>query len=455
MKGTLKTILRIILLTLPVLLTPNIPYAADYTIGQQVGIASSPNPVGSGARAVGMGGAFIGIADDATAASWNPAGLTQLEKPELSLVGGYFCTSEDYSSSSNPVNNTSSHTSESSINYLSAAYPFNFLNKNMVVSVNYQRLYEFNRHFDYNNQETTYPFPTFPRVTKESRTYEQSGYLSAVGLASAIQITPSLSFGGTLNLWTGQLGWQNGWDSNYSNHSVTTFGLTKTITDSHIAESYSDVNGVNVNLGLLWSANQHLTVGAVLKTPFSAKFDHQYTYDSVQRDRNGNITNSSHVSVSDEVSLWMPLSCGIGVAWRFSDHLTVDLDAYWTQWSQYMLTDGQGNKMNPINALPESQSDIKDTTQIRIGGEYLFIKPDRNWVASIRGGMFYDPEPAQGKVNDFYGVSIGSGIGYQRYVFDVAYQLRWGKDVSTGNLIPASNADITQNLILASFILHF
>jgi hypothetical protein len=69
--------------------------------------------------------------------------------------------------------------------------------------------------------------------------------------------------------------------------------------------------------------------------------------------------------------------------------------------------------------------------------------------------MFYDPEPAQGKVNDFYGVSIGSGIGYQRYVFDVAYQLRWGKDVSTGNLIPASNADITQNLILASFILHF
>ena len=30
---------------------------------------SSFNPVGSGARAVGMGGAFIGMADDATAAS--------------------------------------------------------------------------------------------------------------------------------------------------------------------------------------------------------------------------------------------------------------------------------------------------------------------------------------------------------------------------------------------------
>jgi hypothetical protein len=45
------------------------------TIFQQVGVASPPVPVGSGARAMAMGGAFIATADDATAASWNPAGL--------------------------------------------------------------------------------------------------------------------------------------------------------------------------------------------------------------------------------------------------------------------------------------------------------------------------------------------------------------------------------------------
>src|SRR5713101_8041536 len=52
--------------------------------------ATSPAPVGSGARAQGKAQAFIGVADDATAASHNPAGLVQLERPEVSLVGSYF-----------------------------------------------------------------------------------------------------------------------------------------------------------------------------------------------------------------------------------------------------------------------------------------------------------------------------------------------------------------------------
>ncbi|MBW1856357.1 MAG: hypothetical protein JRJ00_17135, partial [Deltaproteobacteria bacterium] len=64
--------------------------AQDFPGSRKVISASTPNPVGSGARAVGMGGAFIAVADDATAASWNPAGLTQLKKPEISFAYSYF-----------------------------------------------------------------------------------------------------------------------------------------------------------------------------------------------------------------------------------------------------------------------------------------------------------------------------------------------------------------------------
>ncbi len=40
-----------------------------------------------GARSMGLGGAFVALADDATAAFANPAGLVQLLKPEVSMEG--------------------------------------------------------------------------------------------------------------------------------------------------------------------------------------------------------------------------------------------------------------------------------------------------------------------------------------------------------------------------------
>lgn len=42
--------------------------------------------VGAGARALGMGGAFCSVADDATAAYWNPAGLVSLPGREIQLM---------------------------------------------------------------------------------------------------------------------------------------------------------------------------------------------------------------------------------------------------------------------------------------------------------------------------------------------------------------------------------
>ena len=72
-----------------------------FLLGSQTVLAQQPPPtrgedplgipgqqnltLGSGARAFGMGGAFLARADDATAASWNPAGLSYLRAPELSL----------------------------------------------------------------------------------------------------------------------------------------------------------------------------------------------------------------------------------------------------------------------------------------------------------------------------------------------------------------------------------
>ena len=45
-----------------------------------------------GARSLSLGGAFVAVADDATAAWGNPAGLTILTRPEVSAESGFvFC----------------------------------------------------------------------------------------------------------------------------------------------------------------------------------------------------------------------------------------------------------------------------------------------------------------------------------------------------------------------------
>jgi hypothetical protein len=42
--------------------------------------------LGVGAKALGMGGAFVAVANDATASYWNPSGLCQLDQKQLSLM---------------------------------------------------------------------------------------------------------------------------------------------------------------------------------------------------------------------------------------------------------------------------------------------------------------------------------------------------------------------------------
>ena len=42
--------------------------------------------VGAGARALGMGGAFVAVADDGTAAYWSPGGLSSLERREVDFM---------------------------------------------------------------------------------------------------------------------------------------------------------------------------------------------------------------------------------------------------------------------------------------------------------------------------------------------------------------------------------
>jgi len=46
--------------------------------------------VGAGARATGMGEAFVGVSDDVDAIYWNPAGLTQIKSKEVNFMYNFY-----------------------------------------------------------------------------------------------------------------------------------------------------------------------------------------------------------------------------------------------------------------------------------------------------------------------------------------------------------------------------
>jgi hypothetical protein len=53
---------------------------------QAVNYSNEVLSIGVGARALGMGGAYVGIADDSTAVYWNAAGLTNIKHMEVAAV---------------------------------------------------------------------------------------------------------------------------------------------------------------------------------------------------------------------------------------------------------------------------------------------------------------------------------------------------------------------------------
>lgn len=390
-------------------------------------IGSSPNPVGSGARALGMGGAFIAVADDATAASWNPAGLIQLGTPEVSIVGSTYSRSEDNKFATEQINSVHQSVSDGNLNYLSGVYPIPtaILGTNMVVSASYQHLYDFNRKWSLSVYD-----PGNGAI--DNLSYRQKGRISAVGISTAMQISEKLSAGITLNTYDdglSQNSWQDRMDINGSTWNANKYTLS----------------GYNANLGLMLMINEEFTIGAVFKTPFKARLTREYP------SCNENNVCETHKAYE---RLYMPMSYGVGVAYRYDDPFTLAIDVYRTHWEQFKRTDSQGTETSAITNEPVGESHIKATTQVRLGAEYLCIRPQ--FTIPVRAGVFYDQAPASNHPDDYYGLSLGTGLAAGRFAWDIAYQYRWGSDVGS-DLVGKSwnySQDVREHTVYTSIIMY-
>jgi len=320
------------------------------------------NLTGAGSRAMGMGGAFIGLADDATAISWNPAGLYQLERLEASVVTQYY--SEDYELDGGFV--TMEQGNDTFVlNFASAAFPISMGNSSITTALAYQRQIEV---FDYTEGETW--------------SEETKGAASTVNIGAGSRLMNIFAVGFAANIWMGS----------YKYTYEETFYPTE--------ETSGDFSGFNMGLGGMVDLNYlqnpiPLKMGVSYKTPFELAIDEEYGESTIE----------------------MPSMLGLGLSYRLGEFLTISFDfetkAYKDKMIKYVDDEDPSSNYDDIISL-------ENLDQFRIGGEYLFVSDFA--VIPIRMGFQNVPTTVFTPVNDQVlgnGFSFGTGMIFERFAIDL------------------------------------
>jgi long-chain fatty acid transport protein len=397
--------------------------------------------MGSGARALGQS-AFIAVADDATAASWNPAGLINLERPEASFVGAWRTTTKDYSVADPRVLVDEDNWRGTELNFVSYAHPMEVGSTDLVLSVNYHQVYDLGVEFN-----VVTPFgPGVAEIKGESE-----GAISAYSLAGGLSMPdfPEVTLGAGFN-WYTQSPLNNYTWRVKSTYNWWLFPQAPPAPPSTIiqnTDTFDDFRGYNFTFGLLWDVYEKqdnlLTLGLVYHTPFDAEVD---------RELAGTLkigppfpSESAFTYPRERMDIDFPHSLGAGANYRFSDQLSMAFDVEWKEWSEFKQKYADGTSGSPID---------DDTLAFRLGGEYLHFPPgSEEWVHAFRCGTFYEPRPLANDPEPLPVYGLSAGLGWtlmEKFSLDLAYQYRWGEQDAQG-----FDYEIKEQFFVASLIRYF
>jgi long-chain fatty acid transport protein len=391
---------------------------------------------GLGSRASAMGGAFIGLADDWTAAYWNPAGLAQLEGEG---AGVNFLSPHPTLKGSNSFANLASD------NPNIANYKFT---KDMFIDYSGVEPDKFNK------TSTTYHFyhaqgagsyVTLPEFTLGLAIYSPLGYYSdwndtipyGMGTGGSIygknyqelaivetqltiarEIIPGLYAGAGVALLYDRLERKS----------------TKIVENSHILDyryAYSikdDGFGAEGMAGLLYRISDLVSVGGVYRTGATVKMTGKA---SASLDFMG-VNESTH----NTYRFRQPPTWGIGVAVKaIPDRLTLTADFQQTLWSFYR-TNVQYNQEGMFLQSSSYDEDWRDSNRYRVGAEYR-LKPE--WA--LRAGFAYDESPLPDKsvslahIPDVNRNNVTLGTGFkvvEDLAIDILGAYGWGDRTAEG-----------------------
>ncbi|KPL02621.1 MAG: hypothetical protein AMJ73_08505 [candidate division Zixibacteria bacterium SM1_73] len=334
------------------------------------------NFLGGGAKARGMGGAFFAVSNDPTAASWNPAGLSQLDKAQTNLSFSSYMYRTEYTSTSDLPNLNYRFSDKlehdaNAISFASIVIPFKLREREVVGGVLYQRLADIYQENRYNivldtmvtwdgtdTLENYFLPPTDEKVT---------GRLDQVSISLGTKIFESFSLGAGVNIYAGSVSNDVNFFFPAYRYGIDPSGLNGFLFRPTIRTDYS---GFNFTVGAMYTLDQ-LRLAGVVKTPFTLEEDNDVKLftDIIE---GGKVSQYSYLvsPLFKTDRKWkMPLMMGFGTSYQLND-LTLAADVELRSYSETELTYRE-NLANPSANEITTSLDWRDLTQFRIGGEYV------------------------------------------------------------------------------------
>jgi len=309
-----------------------------------------------------------------------------------------------------------------------------------------------------------------PITSVNDTDFEQTGGFSTISPSIAIELTEKLSVGVSFNLWRSSFLSENGWEKTVDSVATTTIGGAPPIVTTQIQhEEYDKFSGENYTIGVLWRATPKFAIGLRYDTAFSGDADY-----NAELTRNG----VELARIEEDRSIHFPDTISLGASYRLNDRMTMALDFSHTDWDGLYVETAAGEKFSLVDGQnihdPTVSTDFDPTLTVRLGAEYVFIPKttgtELNRLWTLRGGVFLDQEPASGRSaaagqpvgdgepDNFYGFAVGVGLlAFQRFNFDVAYQLRYGNNVNSDFIsgVESFNEDVIQHRLLLSTVIYF
>lgn len=324
-------------------------------------------PANNGARAGGMGYAFTGIADDATAIAWNPAGLSQLYSMEASAVVRFGGGSMTFDS----VDGEESidRGSAFDLNFASFVFPLDAGDYHMAMGIAYRTLYDWNEEND------------FSELFGETYKINFSGGVRAISPSIGFAFNEMLSLGTTLNILTG-----------------TTEHKTESASFGNEEEEF-EFSGTSLDVGFFGKFSPMFSVGATVTFPYTMNID--YT--------------DKEFGGSGEATIEVPMSFKLGVGVRPSENFTLAFDYHASPWSSTVVTiDG--------TEFEDLWKDI-ELNSIHVGMEYIA------GMMPLRLGYYTSPSVLT-DYNDeqrvFNVATAGLGFILDSVILDASFEYRFG-----------------------------